>query len=228
MPKINRQFIGYEFPNESVLRDNVFYRYNNLGHRCNDVDKIDLDNYILFAGCSHSFGEALNLEQTFPYIVSKKLNCDYYNLGVIATGLDVMFYNVMMWFATYKHPKLLVLQYPDYSRFSCLLKNTPLVTPYGSWCTEEQDVLQMMTFNEDKGLYAFRNFCFTQLLDTIKVPVVKLVFGQTISYDSDAMRVRRLDYATDGKHHGIETHNQLAETIVDKYAHARTSTQRAD
>lgn len=219
MPKFNRQFIGYEYPNESLLKQNVYYKYNNLGHRCKNVDEIDLDNYILFTGCSHTFGEALNIEDTYPYLTAQKLKCDYYNLGIPATGIDVLFYNLMMWYALYKPPKLLVIQYPDYTRFSCAVKNSPLVVPYGPWQTDK-DIIDMILQNEDKGFYSLRNVCYNQLINTLKTPIVKLVFGQTKPIDSDAIRIHKLDLAIDQQHYGVETHTSTAEIIINKYAHA--------
>jgi hypothetical protein len=48
-------------------RDKIIsYKRNSLGHRCNDADKIDLNNYILFTGCSHTEGVGLELEKTYP------------------------------------------------------------------------------------------------------------------------------------------------------------------
>jgi hypothetical protein len=214
MPKFNRQFVGYEYPNDSLLQQNVLYKYNDLGHRCKNVEDIDMDNYILFAGCSHTLGEGLNLEQTYPYLTAKNLNCDYYNLGMSASGLDVMFYNVMMWLATYKKPKLLVLQYPDHTRFSAITY-PPMVLPYGVWTTDN-DAMDILTKSEEKGVFAFRNLCFTQLIDTIDIPKIKLVFGSTKAYDY-CTKIERLDYAVDNLHYGVETHISCADLISDKY-----------
>ena len=220
MPKFNRQFIGYEYPNETTLKQNVYYKYNKLGHRCKNVEEINLDDYILFAGCSHTLGEALTLEYTFPYVTSKNLNCDYYNLAVPATGIDVVFYNLMMWFALYKPPKMVVLQYPDYARFSCSVPNSPLVVPHGPW-ESDIDIIDMMMKSEDKGLYSFRNTCYLQLLNNIiKVPLIKIVFGQTKSIDSDAIRIHKVDYAVDNQHYGPETHSIVADILCDKYKNA--------
>lgn len=224
MPKFNRQFIGYEYPNESLLKQNVYYKYNNLGHRCKNVDEIDLDNYILFAGCSHTFGEALNIEDTYPYLTAQKLKCDYYNLGIPASGIDILFYNVMMWLALYKKPKLLVLQYPDHTRFSSVTLH-PIVLPYGAW-SSDNDVIDVLNKSEDKGLFNFRNLCYTQLINThtLNVPKIKLVFGGTKPYDSDCIRIDKLDYAVDQQHYGVETHANASEIVITKYAHAEFTT----
>ena len=90
----------------------ISYKRNSLGHRCKDISELDFDNYILFAGCSHTEGIGLELEKTYPYLLSKKLECDYYNLSLGGTGVDTMIHNLTVWLAKYKKPKLLVVQFP--------------------------------------------------------------------------------------------------------------------
>ena len=64
----------------------------------------DQDNYILFIGCSHTMGVGLELEKTYPHILSEKLKMDYYNLAVpatlvtsstlVMTGLEIVSFTV--------------------------------------------------------------------------------------------------------------------------------------
>jgi len=215
MPKFNKKFIGHEQFSQDFITNGVYYKYNNYGHRCKNVEEINLDNYILFAGCSHTFGEALNIEETYPYITSQLLNCDYYNLGLPATGPDIMFYNVMMWCSMYKKPKLLVLQYPDYTRFA-RIHSTPIVTPCGNW-TVDEDVRDVFIKNEDLGINTFKSICFTNILNTLDIPKVKLLFGSLKPLEDGCIRIEKLDYAKDNKHYGIETHTMCADLIVDKF-----------
>lgn len=215
MPQFNKKFIGAENISDASIIDTIHYQYNNLGHRCKNIEEIDLNNYILFAGCSHTFGESLNIEDSYPYITSKLLQSDYYNLALPATGLDIMFYNVMMWCMTYQHPKLLIIQYPDYTRFS-RTHSFPIVTPCGSW-SERSDVLDILIKNETLGINAFKSLCFTNLLNQLNIPKVKLIFGSLKPYDEDFIHVKKLDAAKDNKHYGVETHNMCAELIVEKY-----------
>ena len=83
------------------------YSFNNYGHRCKNVEDVDLDNYILFVGCSYTEGMGLYLEDGFPYILSQKLNCDYYNLGLAGSGIDIQLHNLTTWLLKYNKPKLL-------------------------------------------------------------------------------------------------------------------------
>lgn len=210
-------FIGYENPNTTFTKNSIYYKYNKLGHRCKDVEDIDLDNYILFAGCSHTEGESLHIEHTYPFLTAQQLNCDYYNLGLSASGFDVVFYNLMSWLNSYKKPKFIVLQYPDQSRFSTIVNEDALIVPYGPWKTEEENISLIFKANE-VGLFQFRNSSMVRLLNmyTIDIPTIKLVFGNVKPYDNDSVRIERLDYATDGIHYGLDTHTMCAETIHER------------
>ena len=84
------------------------YSFNNQGHRSKNFENIDQDNYILVTGCSHTMGVGLELEKTYPYIVSKELGVDYYNLAVPATGIDVVEYNLLTWFFTINKKRIRV------------------------------------------------------------------------------------------------------------------------
>lgn len=143
----NNDFIGYTHPgtiqhfsagdNEDFYKHNLqtqaddwYYRFNEvtyninkLGHRSKNIEDIDLDNYILFTGCSHTEGIGLELEKTFPYLTANDLGMDYYNLALGGTGIDVMTHNLMMWIHTAKKlPKALVIMWPEPARFARLKK----------------------------------------------------------------------------------------------------------
>jgi hypothetical protein len=143
--KFNNDFIGYPHPNEvrqfsstdheKLLIHNlkkqpndwhyrncsITYEINNLGHRCKNIDDINLDNYILFTGCSHTEGIGLELEKTFPYLTAIDLGIDYYNLALGGSGIDVMTHNLMMWILTVKKlPKALIIMWPETTRYTRL------------------------------------------------------------------------------------------------------------
>lgn len=109
-------------PNDWYYRFNeITYDINRFGHRSKNVEDINLDNYILFTGCSHTEGIGLELEKTFAYLTASELGIDYYNLALGGSGIDVMTYNLMMWINTVKKlPKALVIMWPQTSRFAHL------------------------------------------------------------------------------------------------------------
>ena len=47
----------------------IYYKWNSTGHRCKEISDIDLSNYILTIGCSHTVGVGLELEKSYPYVL---------------------------------------------------------------------------------------------------------------------------------------------------------------
>ena len=73
--------------------------FNSRGHRCKELEDIDLHKYILFAGDNVGVGWDKPIEETYPHIISKSLNMDYYNLSIFNGGLDTLKHNLMTWFS---------------------------------------------------------------------------------------------------------------------------------
>lgn len=190
MLSLNNDFLGYhpvehnvEFSgsdteqlyaeNLKLQPDDWYYRTNKIsyvrnsnGHRCKEVSDIDLDNYVLYTGCSHTEGIGTRLENTYPHLLSNKLNCDYYNLALGGTGTDVVNYNLVMWFAKIKKPpKLIVLQWPHHTRATTKFFENPynfIPEPwynYGIWSTKDtnnknhKDIGNFLASGEDIGFF---------------------------------------------------------------------------
>ena len=85
----------------------ITYDINRLGFRFKQPEHIDFDNYILFTGCSHTEGVGLELEKSFPYLISTHYKMDYVNLAASGTGIDILEYNLLTWLSKYKKPKLI-------------------------------------------------------------------------------------------------------------------------
>lgn len=213
-------FIGYE-PYSQTNISGIDYNYNNLGHRCQNVDDIDLNNYILFTGCSHTEGYGLPLEKSYPFLTSKKLGLDYYNLALSGTGFDVVFHNLMIWVQIYKKPKCLVIQYPNSARFSIIKENN--IQQVGSWTTDNK-LQSFLIDGEESGFFGFRNKSYIKILEKIvDNPIIKLSFDNIIPIDKAATLIRKMDYAIDNLHFGPVTHMNVADIVSDKYINARNN-----
>jgi hypothetical protein len=73
--------------------------FNSRGHRCKEIEDINLQNYILFAGDNVGVGWGTPLEETYPYLISKALKIDYYNLSIFNGGLDSLKHNLIAWYS---------------------------------------------------------------------------------------------------------------------------------
>lgn len=198
-------------PEDWYYRTNkISYVRNSNGHRCKEVADIDLDNYILYTGCSHTEGIGVELEKTYAYLLSNKLNCDYYNLSIGGTGIDVVNYNLAMWFSKIKKPpKLLVLQWPHHTRATTkFFENPKKITPdpwynYGIWSIKDsnnekhRDIGNFLMSGEDIGYFkSLKILTKTLAYNMSPCPILEL----TTSYDElneGEYQLKQIDKARD-------------------------------
>ena len=211
-------------PNDWYYRTNeVSYVRNNNGHRCKNIEDIDLDNYILTIGCSHAEGIGLKLEDTYPYLLSQQMNCDYYNLGIGGTGIDVLNYNLVTWFAKIKKPpKLLVVQWPNHVRM--VLENYPKYeigyTPHGIWSSYFKDIGEFLVLGEQINFFKTTKTLTKNIIHTIATcPIIEVGIPHNRFSDVDII-LTQLDYARDHNkkqvhgHMGVESHKINTDAII--------------
>lgn len=188
----------------------ISYNRNKNGHRCKDIEDIDLDNYILFSGCSHTEGIGLRLEDTYAYLLSNKLNMDYYNLAIGGTGTDAVNYNIATWFAKVKKPpKLVVVQWPHHVRTTVKFFENPhnyMPEPwynYGIWSSRDtsnknhKEIGNFLISGEDIGYFkSLRILAKTLVHNIAKCPIIEI----TTEYDElnvGEYQLKQIDHARD-------------------------------
>lgn len=193
----------------------ITYQFNKLGHRCKNVEDIDQHNYVLYIGCSHTLGVGLELEKTYPYLLSEKLSMDYYNLAIPATGIDVVEYNLLTWLFKMKKPKLIVVQWPDHSRFIEYDSIHDTVLERGTW-NDEPNYRSFIVNAEDTGLFYARKALSARLIKTVskKTPTIMCNFGSQQQYEIQNLCMRTLDKARDLNHAGIKSHANFVDMIL--------------
>lgn len=220
-------------PNDWYYRNRkISYSYNSNGHRCHEICDINFDNYILFVGDSHAEGVGLELERTFAYLTAQKLDISYYNLGLSASGIDYMLFNVTSWISRYPKPKYVFLYWSDPTRF---LKKA-----------DGSDVLQQMMINhavpeadrhflvygEMSGYVSTKHWLTSTLLKTVldnhNIPFFNFYCGHPDRHYNSKLIERILpkftyDRARDD-HYGIETHSAISDLLCEKFNHQYNST----
>jgi len=200
----------------------IKYTFNEYGHRCKSPEEINLKNYILFVGCSHTVGVGLELEKTYPYLLSKKMNLDYYNLGVSGSGIDTLSHNLSIWINKFGHPNILIVQWPTIDRYACvnppnlITKNRDMTVMAGGPWRSDKYHLDFLV----KGGY-IGYFDSVQLLTKLKIDSFNLPTVH-IQPDYDGSGVPKeylefeiLDKARD-KHMGIISHKKVSENLYEK------------
>lgn len=214
--KINYEKNLIEMPEDWIYRDYpIKYKYNKHGHRCKNMTEIDMYNYVLFTGCSHTEGIGLKLEDSFPYLISKSLNCDYYNLSLAASGIDVLMHNLLIWFSKFKYkPRCVFIQWPDHSRFLTLKDGFTNLVPCGSW-TQETSAKKFIVNAEQSGFFNFRKHIIHSLItNVIDVPIVSIHYSALQTYDSTGLYLKKIDYARDRIHTGIKSHIEFSQAVL--------------
>lgn len=202
-------------PEDWPYRDySILYKYNEYGHRSKSINEIDLDNYILFAGCSHTEGVGLQVEHTFPYIVSSQLNCDYYNLSLSGSGVDVMMYNLALWINRFKKlPKALVILWPEETRFA-LYEGNNLDPQLLNHDNTTDSVARFMAIGDEIGFFSTRRKMCRELLSQLYTcDIIDARFAGQEPLETPTF-MYTVDYARDISHAGIQSNLNLANDIV--------------
>lgn len=202
-------------PNWYFKDKKITYNINSLGHRSKEIEELDLSNYILFTGCSHTEGIGLGMEDTFLHLVSQQLNCDYYNLGLGATGIDVVLHNLIIWFTNIeKKPKLVIIQWPDPTRSITGTSNDNL-TPRGLW-EDNEDYNKFIHYGVEVNFLECRKLLAHHIVQNlIKVPIIYFGLQKVIPFDQNTITCPIIDKARDNSHAGIQSHIQFAKAIID-------------
>lgn len=201
----------------------ITYSFNSNGHRCQEIEDIDFDNYVLFSGCSHTEGTGVELEKTYPYLLAKELNCTYYNLALAASGVDVLEYNLLHWFLTFKKkPKYVFIQWPDHSRFISLYPGYQHILPNGSWCTTEEEK-RFFVCGENTGFFNARKYVsFNLIKNIIDVPIATINLSSLAEYDNTSLSWKKMDLARDLSHYGNKSHAKIVEILLQNIKETST------
>jgi hypothetical protein len=191
----------------------ITYSYNSLGHRCKDAKDIDLDNYLLFAGCSHAEGIGLELEKTYPYRIAEMLGCDYYNLALGGSGIDLMTHNLTLWNNHIpKKPKALIVLWPHETRFLSMHKDSIRLNLVSDGNYKAK---RFILAGEDINFFNSRKQ-FSETLITNLYDECKIIQAGWSGYPKDlSLSLGTKDFARDLLHSGIEANEKFAVEIAE-------------
>lgn len=221
----NEQMLDYNslhMPSDWIYRKlEINYEHNKFGHRCNSAESIDLNNYILFAGCSHTYGVGLPLELTYAYKLSKYLQADYYNLSVGGADNYTIFNNLYYWGLKYPKPKLVIAQWTNPTRFSIIengVINQLGINDYNS------DINDFVYMADESGYNNLKMYLYSKIIESIYgIPVVHIGFFGNIINAPDGIvitdpidRARDQGSGSDNGHYGIQTQSLIVKNIMKR------------
>ena len=205
-------------PEDWYYRTNgVGYSFNSRGHRCKNIEDIDLDNYILFSGCSHTMGTGLAQNHSYVHLVSNMLGLDYYNLALGGSGIDVVEHNILTWWSKInKKPRYVVLQIPDHSRYISYNAEHRTISPRGTWSSSDDDWKFVASAEESGMYYARKALTYELIKNVVDVPLFTFNFANQVNYGSEYWGLRCEDYARDLCHGGIKTNEKIANHVCTR------------
>ena len=197
------------------IRQDIRYAWNSIGLRGPNPD-YNAKTKILFGGGSLSLGSGVNVEESFPYIISQKLNASYINLSAADCFTDLA---------------ELLIEYKSFEPTYVILNDTRFIQNYG-WGLREMYKIRKLEAEPGYKKY------FTQSdVDCLKLfdyflkglfPNAKLILAycerrawKSIVPEFDNIQKIPLeaketvvDLARDGNHPGPESHKLMASKIL--------------
>ena len=85
----------HKYHEERIKRYSPLSELNEQRFRCPEFDTIDWKTSYAMIGCSHVFGEANDIENTIPYILTEITNTHCVNLGAVGSSRELTFFNAM-------------------------------------------------------------------------------------------------------------------------------------
>ena len=180
---------------------------NSIGHRCKDLNKVNLHNYILFVGDNVCLSYHTPIEQTFPYLISQELKIDYYNLAVFNGGMDGVRVNLFSWLFKIKQPPKAIIM-------ACEFANAVMISgPTLDWISnadyKNEDVQKLLSTGNVVGFHNGRRRLLSSLINQLNYPIYQITFNDKENL-VDATNVINLSFNGD-----IFNQQGIADLVVN-------------
>jgi hypothetical protein len=191
-------------PHDWVYRfKKIEYQNNEFGFRTKPLNKIDWANSIVVFGCSNVYGIGLAEEDTFCYLLEKKLGVSVINLGMPGTAVDLSHFNSIFIRENLPCPRAIVHCWTSLARYSDFLKDRitshiPSYDYYPGINWEEKSKFYVYTDRilwRNKTIYKEYSF-FKDTCQELKIPSLEMP-----------------DRARDLVHPGIRSNLEVAEKL---------------
>ena len=204
-----------------IIDDNGFLspeNNSNTSFRCKPLKDLDLNNYVLFTGTSHTEGVGVDVEESFPYLVSKYFNYNYFNLAISGTGSDTIEHNLLVWSYLFKdrQPQYVFIEWPPEERYAAKYPGYENYMETGNW-SEDPNAIDLLI----KGKKVFENrllMLYNLASSLFKCPIINLRYGSLVSEHLDNSKmiwIQRLDRGTDDSHPGPKSHKDVSKKIIE-------------
>ena len=193
---------------DDLLGNDLSDIFNSRGHRCKELEEINLQNYILFAGDNVGVGWGTPLEETYPYLISKALKIDYYNLSIFNGGLDALKYNLITWYTNIpQKPRAIVISNEFLNSFVVSDLNQKKFLPCD---LSDERVQTLLDAGNTTNYFITRQYFADKLIaSAIKNPIYQVEFKDRIpAFKSNVINL---------KHEGdMFDHKAISELVINE------------
>jgi len=193
-----------QLANLGWLETKIIYKFNQQGFRTSEFDtKLSAG---LAIGCSFTQGIGVLQKDTWPEILSRKLNFPIWNLGVGGCSMDTVFRLLEYWLPVLT-PRFVFLACPPRYRLEVIDSNgdfgnfspgRPDHLIYKQWITNDANI----ELNFRKNLLAI-----TALCNQYGIPLISLTVDKDFEHDHSAR---------DLSHPGSKSHDKFADKMIQK------------
>ena len=224
---------GFYADNEIPKAKNPGYTVNTHGYRCPEFSPLPSGGKnIVILGCSHTFGEGLDIEDVWASKLEKlfnKKNLRFWNLGQPGASPDKVV-RILYGCEKVLFPKIIIVCWPAMSRRERLdthpisiTGDDPLLKTENKF-TDKNNLLkcvfQVEKFAEYNQAKVFH--CFAE--EVYDLPYVQLMNNVSLKtcwpkWDKHGSRqiLSKPSIAKDGLHYGIEHHENFAREFYNKF-----------
>jgi hypothetical protein len=192
----------HRLPSDWVYQNKpISYKFNKHGLRMNkELDQVD-SNYMVAFGCSHTLGVGVAIEDTWPFLMSKKLNIDYINLGVSGSSIKL---NAINFFNMLEHsktlPKLVAFAWPSSIRYT--------------WYSQGQFLFYLPRFSSSKKEFKYITNAYENLLMSDALTTDAIFYRNMVKTTCDKLGISYCETGFDDRCEFVKSLNIQASTPV--------------
>lgn len=197
-------YLGHDFTDPKL-------NLNKRGHRCKDIEDLRLHNYFLFLGDNVALDFNSPIENTYPYLISKTLNVDYYNLSIFNGGMDALKYNLLLWFKNVKSkPKVIVV---SFEFLNSIITCSSAFDSFSIADYSDNKIKEIMSTGETCGFMSSRRIlCQNILLNFLSIPTYQIEFKDKTPLFVNQNKINNI------KHDGeIFDHKTISTLFLEKF-----------
>lgn len=208
------------------------HKTNSLGYRCPEFSPLpDGGKNVVVLGCSHTFGEGLEDDETWVHYLSAmcKQSLRFWNLGQPGASPDQVI-RILYGCEKVLFPKIIIVCWPLASRRErldhyplSLVGNNPLLKTENEYTDRHnflKCVFQIEKFAEHNRSKTFH--CFAEEIH--HVPNINILTEASLKtcwpeWDGHGTRkiIKQPSLARDGMHYGVEHHRAFAKKLYNKF-----------